>query len=247
MQLFNLLQVEFIKLKRTSTLFVMLVAPLFTCMVSMLMFIHSRGIIDITEDAWFMWSKSVLAMWNYFMTPLLVALLAALINGVEHRNRTWMLMLSLPISSRQLFFSKFLSIWMITLCSTFLLWLFSIVLLTIISLLGANIDLNTANEILFSGWRFSIALIPLVAILHAISWYFPNIMIALSIGVMNTMFLTQISSSKYWVYFPTSYPLMATAGGNTVYQAQAVELGFIVGLIMLLILGFSVSKKVKEL
>ncbi len=246
MKILPLLHVEFIKLKRTSILFLVFIAPLFVCSVSLLMFIHSRGIVDISENAWMLWTKSVLAMWNYFMIPLLVALLAALINGLEHRNRTWMLMLSLPISSRQLFISKLLTIWLITLFSTFLLWLYSIIMLTLISIIGTQIDLSVTNEILFSIWKFAFALIPLIIMLHAVSWYFPNIMITLSIGVMNTMFLAQIASSKYWIYFPTSYPLMAT-GGNKINQAQAVELGLFVGLTLLLVSSLTVAKKVKEL
>ncbi len=102
--IFTLIRIELLKVKRSLALLMMLACPL---MVNLLCFAlelktNRTGVVKAS-----MYWMGNTAIWAYFMFPLYIALVAGLLNGNEHKNSTWRVMLTLPISARQLFFSKF--------------------------------------------------------------------------------------------------------------------------------------------
>ena len=104
-------RIELLKIRRSLALLMLLACPLMVVLLVFGVGLRQTDAADFSEKTWFaMWQTSS-AIWCYFMLPLYIALITGLLNGNEHKNQTWRLMLSLPISSRQLYFTKALLAW----------------------------------------------------------------------------------------------------------------------------------------
>ena len=225
----KLVAVELIKIRRSLALLMMFAIPLVVVVLHFSMLVKRHDVAQIDARMWFMYWVGITGMWSYFMMPLYVALITGLLNGHEHRNQTWRLMLTLPVSQLQLFVVKGILAWLFVVGST--LVLMGATLLTVggLGVAGASMDGALSIELLAILGKVSLTCIPVLVIQHAISWRFQNLVLPLAVGVVATMGVQQIGSSTYWVWYPWSYPVMAMLGSDVAKQQHAMMLAAMVG------------------
>lgn len=221
----RLLRIELLKIRRSLVLLMTLACPLAVVVLVFGMNLREATPQAMTAERWTMLWASVSAMWSWFMLPLYIALSTSLINGNEHRNQTWRLMLSLPISKTELYTAK--------------------AMVAILLMLGAHIALLTATALAIGVmgllefpltnafhvhpsamlWAAPLAALPLLVLQHALSWHLRSIVPPLAIAVMATFAAIQVGSSEYWPYVPWTYPLVSTNAASEAARASAAVLG----------------------
>lgn len=223
-----LVQIELLKTKRSLALLMLFVCPLFVVVLQSLIMVKTGGS-TIDEKGWAMLWAGANAIWCYFMLPLYIALITALLNGNEHKNATWRLMLSLPVQPIWLYLSKLTLAWLYTLIANLVLFLWVAVSILLLKAFGYGAESFTfANALdypfISQVSKTAISCLPILIIQHAISWRYGNIVAPLALGVIATMGISQIGSSDYWVYYPWSYMTMSNMGSDSSMQLQAVWL-----------------------
>ena len=163
------------------------------------------------------------------MLPLYIALVTGLLNGHEHKNQTWRLMLTLPISQRQLYVAKAVLAWLFVLGAKAVLVGGTSLAIGLLGLAGAPLKGAFVAPMLVMLSKISLACIPVLLIQHAVSWRLRNLVLPLAIGVIATMGITQIGSSEHWAWYPWTYPLMAANGSDPAVQSHALLLAAGVG------------------
>ncbi|QNB00381.1 ABC transporter permease subunit [Massilia sp. Se16.2.3] len=108
MLLATLFRLEAMKARRSLALLMMLACPLMVVLLNTGMLLRQVGADGVPPRAWEGFWLGNQALWCYFMLPLYLALCTALVNGVEHRQHGWRLMLTLPVGARQLYLAKLL-------------------------------------------------------------------------------------------------------------------------------------------
>jgi len=233
--LLTLLKIEVLKTKRTLALLIMFACPLMVVTLLGLMSFAQEQVIDDSfswEQFWF----STTAIWSYFMLPLYVALVTALLNQTEHKNGGWRLMHALPVNPISLFWAKATLAWLYLIGACAALYVFT---LGVSGLLVLFKGWPVAGMFDFPYWqtmlKTAVAALPILLIQHIVSWRFSNIVAPLALGVIATMGIIQISSSKdHWFYYPWSYVLVANNNQNPDTIGTALLLSAILALCLML-------------
>jgi lantibiotic transport system permease protein len=225
----KLLSVELLKIRRSLALLMMVAIPLMVVVLNAAMLLKRPGLAALGPQHWPMYWMGNTGLWCYFMLPLYIALVTGLLNGQEHKNQTWRLMLTLPVSPYQLYAAKGLLALLFVLGANTVLIAGVVLSVGVLGVSGANIEGAFAAPMLLPVAKVTLACLPVLVIQHAVSWRFQNIVLPLAIGVVATMGIVQIGSSAKWVYFPWSYPMMAVNGSDVAMQQQALLLAAVAG------------------
>lgn len=226
----KLLSVELLKIRRSLALLMMFLIPLFVVVLNALIMLKRFGIERIGPDAWKGFWLGNTALWCYFMLPLFIALITGLLNGQEHKNQTWRLMLTLPVSRFKLYAVKAVLAWLFVAGASAVLLGGAALAAALLGMAGADTATAFDYPLLAPIVKVTLACVPVLMIQHAVSWRYNNLVLPLAVGVIATMGITQIGSSEYWVCYPWSYALMALNGSTAAMQQQALVLGAAVGL-----------------
>lgn len=222
--LLKLLRIELLKVRRSLALPMMCAAALMVVIFNVLMLARQHELAAITPRDWLRLWRHTTLLWCSFMLPLYVALAAGLLNGQEHRNHTWRLMLTLPISQWQLFAAKTVLAWLLVLGSSALLFGGTALAVLALGAAGASLEGAFAFAVLPAFAKLALACLPMVVVQHALSWRFQNLVAPMAFGVAATMGIMQVGSSSYWVWYPWSYASMAVMGSEAAHQQQALLL-----------------------
>ena len=225
----KLMAVELLKIRRSLALLMMFAIPIVVLLLNFAMLVKRHDVAQIDARLWFMYWNGVTGLWSYFMMPLYIALITGLLNGHEHKNQTWRLMLTLPVSQLQLFVVKGVLAWLFVVASTLVLMAATALTVIALGLAGASLDGAFQVELLTMLGKVALTCLPVLVIQHAISWRFQNLVLPLAVGVVATMGVQQIGSSTYWVWYPWSYPVMAMLGSDVAKQQHAMMLAALVG------------------
>lgn len=237
----KLMRVELLKVRRSLALMMMFACPLMVALLMLAVELKSKRGWSL-EMFW----ASHTAVWCYFMYPLYIALVTGLLNGNEHKNATWRVMLTMPVSARQLYVAKLL----LALC--FIIGA-NLVLVGLVSLsafalrqaghvLPGTIDFSILYRVLI----ISLAGLPIVVAQHWVSWRVQNIVAPLALGVIATMGITQIGQSKEWVYYPWTYAMTSIHATSVDARVLAVQLALAVGAGLFLVSTLWVGRRGAE-
>lgn len=227
--LLKLLALELLKVRRSLALLMMFAVALMVVLLNVLMLAKQFDLAAIGAPQWLRFWQNITGLFCYFMLPLYIALITGLLNGHEHRNHTWRLMLTLPVSQLQLFIAKCLLAWLFVLGALAVLATGAALAVLGFGVAGASLDGAFAFQLLPLVPKVMLGALPLVVIQHAISWRFQNIVAPLAVGVIGTMGITQVGSSSYWVWYPWTYATMAAMGSTPDRQHMALMLAAAVG------------------
>lgn len=221
----RLCRIELLKIRRSLVLLMTLACPLAVVVLVFVMNLRNATPQTMAAEQWAMLWASVSAMWSWFMLPLYIALSTSLINGNEHRNQTWRLMLSLPISKVELYSAKAATAILMMLGAHIALLTSTALAIGLLGLLKFPLTDAFTVRPLAMLWAAPLAALPLLVLQHAVSWHLRSIVPPLAIAVMATFAAIQVGSSEYWPYIPWTYPLVATNAASETARTSAVILG----------------------
>ena len=242
----KLVAVELLKIRRSLALLMMLAIPLVVLLLNFAMLVKRNEIGQIDERTWFFYWNGNTGMWSYFMLPLYMALITGLLSGQEHKNQTWRLMLTLPVSQLQLFVVKGILAWLFVVASTLILMAGTALSVGALVLAGASMDGAFPVELFTMLGKVALTCLPVLVIQHAISWRFQNLVLPLAVSVVATMGVQPIGSSTYWVWYPWSYPVMAMLGSDVAKQQHAMLLAAVVGVALMAISAVLLGRREVE-
>lgn len=103
----RVLATEFMKLRRTLALWMIVVAPIFVVLMQFLVaFLGSEQLARRSPDVWGNITRQSVAMWTVLMMPLFLTLETSLLAGVEHADKNWKSVLALPPPRWTFYLSK---------------------------------------------------------------------------------------------------------------------------------------------
>ncbi len=218
------LTVECLKLRRSPALFVALGTPLALSALVCLSLLARPEIGDSPFWSWGYYFQTTRAFWGVFIFPMLLATLAALSFGVEHRNDNWKKQLVQPVPMGSLYWAKFVVLVLLLACSQLVLY-------------GSTLLFGQALEL--PGWPPAVELItvfavipaalPILAFQFGLSLNWRSFVFPVGIGLFGH-FLSLVSSSisiagvRPGYYMPWSFSLRAMRVSGASVDHPLVEL-----------------------
>src|SRR5690349_25160712 len=98
---------EVSKLKRTLALWMAIRAPMVIVNLYFIVGIAGPGpLVRQGTDTWVLLTRNTVQLWTVLMLPLFITLETSLLAGLEHSERNWKFLLSLPIPKWTLYAAK---------------------------------------------------------------------------------------------------------------------------------------------
>jgi hypothetical protein len=190
MPLMRALHAELLKLKRTLAFRVIFVLPFFVALLQFFVIWRTKKFAP-GFDLWQTHPTNSFQIWAIFMMPLLITLETALLNGIEHSDKQWKHLFTLPVPRRSIYFSKFIVALGLILISTMVLALLTVPYLTIA---------KQATLVWLAGW--------LITAIHTwISIRWSGFPIPLGAGIGGTFFALFAASASLGKYYPWLLPM----------------------------------------
>lgn len=196
--MWRIFKIELLKLKRAKILLTATIVPLLTVILGNLDLSTSR-----VSDKW-QWTHLFEGSGMFFtalVLPILITIIFAMLNRVEHSSGGWQHMLVLPVKREWLYFAKLVVGLMVVFYSLIIL-LLGIIVTGLLFNVGGSLDLE---------WKIKLFLIfysslPVMAIMFVLSLIFRNSGVSLAVGVgFSLPTLLIANSARFWIYYPWSY------------------------------------------
>lgn len=206
MMFWRALRAEVAKLKRGRVLFPVLLAPVLILVLQYLNFlVRYDQVVRPGDRPWTIFVAQHMTMWAVLMLPVLAAVLASMVSGVEHSNNHWKHVLALPVRREHLYLAKLLLVYLLLIASTAVLGLGMLISAALLSDLGE-----------MPGWQLPKMLIApllgIVAVLTIQLWLSTrshNEAVPLAVGVCGTILAVFFAQSPLTRWFPWVYPWLA--------------------------------------
>lgn len=234
MPVWNALQAEVLKLKRTMALRLVVLAPAVVALLAF--FIQSvairRGIGDFAAALWDSYPRNALTLWAVFLMPLLITVEAALLGGLEHGEQQWKHLFALPVPRHAIYVAKFLLLQGLIGLGTVLVGLFVLasgwLLILWHPVLAAAGPAPIASILrqVIQCWLAS-GLVLSVSLWVALRW--PSFTVPLGVGIAGTFFALFAQSAQAAKYYPWLLPLDALTGTD---RTAALIIGISGGVLM---------------
>jgi hypothetical protein len=210
MSLLRALHAELLKLKRTLAFRVIFVLPFFVAILQFFVIYRTKKFAP-GFNLWQTHPTNSFQIWAIFMMPLLITLETALLNGIEHSDKQWKHLFTLPVSRRSIYLSKFIVALGLILVSTLVLALLTV----IVGVLAVSLKPDLANitgpvpyltiakqatQVWLAGWFIT-------AIHTWISIRWAGFAIALGAGIGGTFFALFAASASLGKYYPWLLPM----------------------------------------
>ncbi|MEQ7155693.1 ABC transporter permease [Brevundimonas aurifodinae] len=234
------LSVEVRKLNRSLALLLALAAP--TLIAIFVFFNMLRG---KEPQPWEMYLQSSTAIWAFFMLPMSVTALTALVAQMEHGPRAWDHLRCLPLARWKLYAAKAIcvlaAVAIMSVLNLALTWGAVTLASTIKPVLVPTgvFDLG-AQAVLLGKVLLSATL--MIAIQFWIALRFSSFVPALAVGIGGTFFSVVATSAKQGVFFPWQMPINMLAV-EPWRVTTALVLGGGLGLVMLMLAVAHLSRR----
>ena len=234
------LAVEAYKLRRSLALLLAAVAPL---LIAVFLFFNMLRIGK--PMPWEMLLQSAFGIWAFFMLPMSVTALSALVAHTEHGPRTWDHLRALPMPRWHVHAAKAccvlavvaaMSLWLVVLTSVagqVAHWLKPAVVITGAPEFAQHLQL--LGRIFLSAWL-------LVAVQLWIALRFASFVTALALGIGGTFFAVVATSAKAGVILPWQIPVNMLAT-DPVRAQLALAIGCVGGCAMLVLMLWRLSRR----
>ncbi|MFK4057552.1 ABC transporter permease [Brevundimonas sp. NPDC046655] len=236
----SVLSVEVRKLNRSLALLLAVAAPSLIAVFGFFMALRAKA-----SAPWEMWMMSGSAIWAYFMMPMSVTALTALVAHMEHGPKSWDHLRALPTPRWSLYAAK-------AVCVIGLVVLMSagVLALTAASVsLAAQIKPAVAPTGAFELVNYArmlglmaVAGTLMIAIQFWVAMRFASFVPALIVGIGGTFFAVVATSAKQGVFMPWQMPVNILAGEAWRMQT-ALALGGGLGLIVLILAVIHLARR----
>jgi len=234
MALFRALHAELLKLKRTLAFRVIFVLPFLVALLQFFIVLRTKKF-PAGFKLWETIFTNSLQIWAVFMMPLLIALVTALLNGIEHSDKQWKHLFALPVPRQSIYLSKFVVAQGLIFISTFVLAL----LVVVVGIASTHLkpDLANAGPVPYLWFAKQTAFVWLaswliIAIHTCISMRWSGFPIALGAGIGGTFFALFAASAALGKYYPWLLPMNIFIEGRF---AMALTLGIGGGIVAALL------------
>ncbi|MDP3405366.1 MAG: ABC transporter permease [Brevundimonas sp.] len=224
------LAVELRKLNRSLALLLALAAP--TLIAIFVFFNMLRG---DEPRPWLMYVQGATAIWAFFMLPMSVTALTALVAHMEHGPRAWDHLRALPVARWKLYAAKAVCVLGVVAAMSVLNLVLTWGAVTLAATLKPAVAptgvFDLAGQAILLG-RVLLAAILMIAIQFWVALRFSSFVPALAIGIGGTFFSVVATSAKQGVFFPWQMPVNML--GTEAWRVNtALGLGCGLGLVVL--------------
>jgi hypothetical protein len=234
MSLLRALHAELLKLKRTLAFRVILVLPFLVATLQFFIAWRTKRFAP-GFSLWETLQTSSLQVWAVFMMPLLIALVTALLNGIEHSDRQWKHIFALPVPRYSIYFAKVIVAQALIFISTFIL----AGLIVVVGFAAMYLRPELANSgappygsIAKNASLVWLASWLIIAIHTWVSMRWSGFPIPLGTGIAGTFFALFAASAAVGKYYPWLLPMNIFVAGRA---TAAIVLGVAGGVIVMVV------------
>lgn len=220
--------VEYRKLRRSLALPVAAVAPLLIAV-----FIFFNLLRGQHPRPWDMWMLSASAVWAFFMLPMSIIALTALVAQTEHVPRSWDHLLALPVPRWRLYAAKAAMIVLMVALMTVAVFATAAGAVW----LAGQLKPALAPSGNFEGWRYLALLIRiclssmlLIAVQLWLALRYASFVPAIAVGIGGTFFAVVGSSARIGIVLPWQIPVNMLAV-DPARGDLALLIGFVGGIV----------------
>jgi ABC-2 type transport system permease protein len=199
------LSVEARKLNRSLAALLAVAAP---ALIAVFIFFNLLRGHKATAGA--MWMQATTGVWAYFMLPMSVTALTALVAHMEHGPRAWDHLRALPVARWKLYAAKAVSVLAVVAAMSVLNLLFTWAVIeaavAIKPVMAPTGPLDLSAQLVLVG-KVAAAAILLIAIQLWTALRFASFVPALALGIGGTFFSVVATSAKQGVFFPWQMPV----------------------------------------
>jgi ABC-2 type transport system permease protein len=234
------LSVELRKLNRSLAAVLAVAAPSLIAVFAFFMVLRGKQ-----PQPWDMWMVSAISIWAFFMLPMSVTALTALVAHMEHGPKSWDHLRSLPLPRWRLYAAKAVMVLAVVAImgalTLVLTWGAVMLAVTIKPDLTPSGPLEVGLYAATMGKVF-LAAILMVAIQLWIALRFSSFVPALAVGIGGTFFSVVATAAKQGVFFPWQMPInmLATEAWRV---NTALALGGGVGLVVLILATVHLARR----
>ncbi|HVL42078.1 MAG TPA: ABC transporter permease [Brevundimonas sp.] len=225
------LSVEIRKLNRSLAALLAVAAPSLIAIFTFFNLLRGKA-----AQPWEMWMVSSIGVWAFFMLPMSVTALTALVAHMEHGPKSWDHLRSLPLPRWRLYAAKavmVLAVVAVMSVATLILTWGAVMLATAIK---PNLTPTGAFDVaLYAATmgKVFLAAILMVAIQLWTALRFASFVPALVLGIGGTFFSVVATSAKAGVFFPWQMPVNMLVSNEAWRVNTALGLGCGLGLVVL--------------
>lgn len=225
------LSVEIRKLNRSLAALLAVAAPSLIAIFTFFNLLRGKA-----PMPWEMWMISGIGIWSYFMLPMSVTALTALVAHMEHGPKSWDHLRSLPLPRWRLYAAKAVMVLAVVAfmsAATLIMTWGAVMLATAIK---PNLTPSGTLDVALYGsimGKVFLAAILMVAIQLWIALRFASFVPALVVGIGGTFFSVVATSARAGVFFPWQMPVNMLVSTQAWRVNTALGLGCGLGLIVL--------------
>jgi len=234
------LKVEGLKLNRSLASVLAVAAP--TLIAIFVFFNMLRG---DEPQAWTMWLQTSVGIWAFFMLPMSVTALTALVAHMEHGPRAWDHLRALPVRRWKIYAAK--AVWVILIVAAMSFLNLALTFAAVSTAAAIKPALAPTGPLDFTGQaammgRVVLAGLLLTAIQLWTALRFTSFVPALALGIGGTFFSVVATAAKQGVFFPWQMPvnMLATEPWRV---HTALSLGGGAGLIVMVVAIAHLSRR----
>ncbi len=234
------LAVEAYKLRRSLALLLAGVAPLLISVFVFFNMLHLDKPIP-----WEMAVKGSAAIWAFFMLPMSVTALTALVANSEHGPRTWDHLRALPLPRWHLYAAKAACVLGVVLLMSIALALMTWLAVHAAGWWKPSVTATGAHDIVAYLWllgRIFLAAWLLVAVQLWIALRYASFVPALAVGIGGTFFAVVATSAKIGAFLPWQIPVNQLASDPARVQL-ALLFGFAGGCVTLVAMTWHLGRR----
>lgn len=201
------------KLKRTLALAAAFLAPFVIVVIYCLVGLFGQtGPLRQSGDVWGTLARNTVALWTLLMLPLFITLETALVAGLEHTDRNWKFVLTLPTPRWTLYVAKLIVCAALVLLAHGVLVIGTLASGQILKTFAPQIGIDTLRlqPLLLPLAKVSLAMALPLTIQHWVSLRWSTFTAALGFGMAAIVVSMVAANSPEWgPWYPWSLPLHA--------------------------------------
>lgn len=234
------LSVEARKLNRSLAALLAVAAPTLIAVFGFFMLLRADR-----AQPWDMWMTSAAGVWAFFMMPMSVTALTALVAHMEHGPRSWDHLRALPLPRWRLYAAKAVCVLALIALMSAAVLVFSWTAVSVAGAIKPQVaaigDFHLAQYARTMGLMFVSGLL-LVAIQLWIALRYASFVPGLVAGIAGTFFAVVATSAKAGVFLPWQMPvnMLATEAWR---MNTALGLGGGLGLVALILMTVHLSRR----
>lgn len=238
--MFAPLTVELLKLRRSLAALFALIPP---SLIAVFLFANALRIGEAVP--WDMWLTQSLAIWSFFMLPMSVTALTALVAHMEHGPKSWDHLRALPLPRWRVYAAKVVAVLLVIAAMTVMTVGFAVGAALLATLVNPSLAPTGDPDLgAFAGLTARIyATGLLMTVLQLwIALRFTSFVPGLALGIGGTFFAVIATSSRIGVFLPWQMPVTMLSTEAWRWQT-ALTLGVVGGLIALAAMLVHLSRR----